>query len=194
MARPMNAPKPLPDVDMLNMLLRYDAETGKLFWRERPLDTFLETPTRPASFLHGMWNTKFSGKEAGGLHSGYMRCMVNNEHHLHHRIIWKMAYGVEPDQVDHIDGNRSNNRLSNLRDVSHQVNAKNRRLYANNTTGVPGVSFHKRDNVWQVRINVGEEVEVHLGNYAERDTAVAVRLAAQTLLDYHENHGRKALQ
>lgn len=189
MGRPTVA-RPLPSQEKLNMLLSYDAQTGGLTWNSRDISTFQETGTRPASWLWKHWQSKMAGKPAGSIQKGYARCCVDSENYLAHRVIWKMVNGTDPLQIDHIDGNKSNNRMENLRDVSHQVNAKNRKLYENNTTGVPGVSFHPRDKVWQVRIGVGRGEEVHLGNYDNRQIAIAVRIAAQTLLDYHENHGR----
>lgn len=191
MARPLSAPNKLPEQEKLDMLLTYDPNEGKLFWRNRTLDTFLPVGKRSPEHMMGIWDSRFAGKEAGGLHSGYVRLMIDGVHYMVHRIIWKMVYGTDPDQIDHIDGDRSNNRLSNLRDVSHQVNAKNRKLYENNKTGLSGVSYHERDEVWQVRIGVGEGEEIHIGNFKLWGEAVAARLAAQTVLDYHQNHGRR---
>lgn len=165
MARQTNTPNPLPEKQELESLFIYDPETGVLSWR------------------HG-------GKEAGGIQGGYYRLTLNGVHYLAHRVIWKIVNGSDPIQIDHVDGNRTNNRIENLRDVSHQVNAKNRKLYENNKSGVHGVSFHNRDDVWQVRIGVGRGKELHLGNFKTWDEAISVRIAAQTILDYHDNHGR----
>lgn len=189
MGRPLNTPNALPDLDMLNMLLTYEQSSGKLFWRERSLSTFVAIGARTAEYLCKAWNTKFANKEAGSFHGGYTRCTIGKVRYMAHRIIWKMVHGEEPLEIDHIDGDRANNRIVNLRSVTAQVNAKNRKLYENNTTEIPGVSFHGRDQVWQVRIGVDGR-ELHIGNFSDRDHALTARLAVQSLLDYHSNHGR----
>lgn len=173
------------------MFLRYEPETGKLFWRDRPLESFPDVGKRKGYHMHGIWLSRFAGKEAGGIYSGYMRCMFDGVHYMVHRLVWKIVHGNDPEQIDHIDGDRANNRIENLRDVSHRVNAKNRKLYENNKTGVPGIGYHKRDKVWQVRIGVGEGNELHLGNFKTWDEAIAVRIAAETILEYHSNHGKR---
>lgn len=190
MGRPLNAPSPLPSLDVLNMLLEYEESTGKLFWKDRAPSSFSQKGKFSPEGMRAHWQSRFAGNVAGHFHSGYLRLMINGVHYMCHRLVWKIKTGEEPVQIDHIDGNRSNNRFSNLRDVSHQVNAKNRRLYENNKTGVPGVSYHERDGTWQVRIGVGEGNELHLGNYSEKREAISVRIAAQTILDYHANHGK----
>lgn len=188
--RKLSTPSPLPDLETLNMLLVYDLVNGKLYWKERSIDTFLDSGSRTADWIYKHYNSRFKGKEAGSIQGGYMRCMIGGVSYMVHRLIWKLVNGSDPTQIDHIDGDRTNNRIENLRDVSHQVNAKNRKLYENNKTGVHGISFHNRDEVWQVRIGVGKGKELHLGNFKTWDEAIAVRIAAQTILDYHENHGR----
>lgn len=190
MARPLNAPRPLPSVETLKALLSYSSETGELTWKLRELSTFRDVGIRSAEALWKRWNTRFAGKRAGGPYSNYWRVMVENDHHMAHRLIWKMAYGTEPLFIDHIDGNGRNNRLENLRDVSHVINAKNRKMYENNSSGINGVSWHARDQVWSARIGVGEGEELHLGSFRTREEAIAARMAGDKLLDYHENHGK----
>jgi hypothetical protein len=191
MGRPFAKPADLPSQERLNQLFRYDRETGKLFWKERPLEDFRDTGKRSAEWMSNHYHSRFAGKEAGSAHhDGYVRCMLEGKHHMVHRIIWKMVYGHDPVQIDHIDGDRSHNRLENFRDVSHQVNAKNRKLYESNTSGIPGVSFHERDGVWQARINVGEGKTLQLGSFSLKSEAIIARTTAELVLGYHTNHGK----
>lgn len=190
MGRPL-VTRPLPSQERLKMLLSYDAPTGLLFWNSRDLSTFQETGTRPASFLWKHWQSKMAGKPAGTEQGDYFRCCIDYKNYLAHRVIWKIVYGNDPEQIDHISGNAKDNRIENLRDVSHQVNAKNRKLYESNKTGVSGISYHERDKVWQVRIGVGEGKELHLGNFKEWGEAFVARTTAETLLEYHANHGKR---
>lgn len=180
MGRPLDTPNVLPDREKLEGMFYYESETGKLFWKPREVE----------SRHDGRFNAMFAGKEVGGHHSGgYRRLTIDGVHYMTHRVIWKMVTGEDALQVDHINGDTSDNRISNLRDVSHQVNAKNRKLYKNNTSGTPGVTFHSRDNVWIAKIGAGGK-QLQLGSFKTADEAAAAIQAAHVLLEYHENHGR----
>lgn len=89
------------------------------------------------------------GDEAGSLEpNGYWRTSLNGIRYGVHRIVWELHYGKIPDNlfVDHIDGNRSNNDLSNLRLATHRQNNTNMKIGKNNTTGVRGVKFRDYKN------------------------------------------------
>lgn len=189
MARPFGPQKPLPSQERLLELLDYNPDTGELLWRKRSPSSF-SSKRREADSLR--WNNLMAGKPAGQkeLHKGYRRLFLDGEHHRAHRVIWKLHHGEDPVFIDHINGDGTDNRLINLRDVSHQVNAKNRKLYINNESGVNGISFHTRDKVWSARISIGRSQDVHLGNYDTKAEAVAARFAAEKVLEYHENHGK----
>lgn len=175
MGRPFEF-KEVPSQERLKLLLDYDPETGILRWKKAE-----EAP--------GRWNPH-SGKEVKSLNGGYIRVFLDGEHHYAQRVIWKMHYGYDPVQVDHINGIKNDNRIANLRDVSREVNSKNRKLYAANKSGVNGVSFHERDKVWSARVSVGKSKDVHLGSFETKAEAVAARIAADIILQYHENHGK----
>lgn len=105
-----------------------------------------------------------------------------------HRIIWEMHYGEIPTgfEIDHIDGNRNNNLLSNLRMVTRAENLKNKALNKNNKSGVSGVRFNKRLSSWIVKCS-GE----HIGCYKSFVSACESRIVAEVLRGYHPNHGRR---
>ena len=178
------AEKPLPCPVLLRQLLRYEPETGKLFWRERPREWFKSDRAFNAI------NSRDAGKETFITlhHEGYFRGMIYGRVYAAHRVIWAMQYGYWPDQVDHINGDRQDNRLVNLREVSHLENMQNKRLYSNNKSGHAGVFFNKDRGKWQAHIRVDGE-RVHLGMFESRDEAITARKEASVRHGFHENHG-----
>jgi hypothetical protein len=122
------------DVGYLNECFSIDMERYVLIWKTRPESHFKDLRSR------AIWNTKYSGKEAGCLKKGgYLRVGINNSDHLCHRIIFALITGKYPElEIDHIDGNTSNNRIENLREVSHSDNLANQKKGAKNTSGVIG--------------------------------------------------------
>ncbi len=103
---------------------------------------------------------------------------------LAHRIIWKMVYGENPDTIDHINGDPSDNRLSNLRNVTQAENNKNKAMFRKNKSGHPGV-VQVDYGMWKVQIGTK-----YIGCYADLETAIAARAEAEEAANYHENHGR----
>lgn len=191
MGRPI-AFRELPPVERLNLLLEADFDSGTLRWKMRSPETFTAVGSRPPEWAAAHWNSKNGGKVAGARKAhGYHMTMVDGVHLMSHRLIWKMANGTDPVEIDHIDHDRGNNRLSNLREVPHLVNSRNLSLYKSNKSGVPGVGYHERDGVWQARIGI-EMQEVQLGSFKTKAEAIAARIAAQIVLDFHPNHGKIA--
>lgn len=92
-----------------------------------------------------------------------------------HRIIAKASKGQ---LVDHINGNTLDNRRANLRIVTPRQNAINREIQHNNTSGVPGVTWHKRLGKWQVRIGTAE-TRVSVGYFDSKDEAILARHEAE---------------
>lgn len=85
-----------------------------------------------------------AGDMAGSTHArGYMRVRYDYRNYLAHRVVYELCTGefIGDDQIDHIDGNRGNNRIENLRRVSATGNAQNMRQYKSNTSGVTGVRY-----------------------------------------------------
>ena len=119
---------------------------------------------------------------------GYKLVTIENKTYRAHRLAWLYMYGVWPSgQIDHIDHNRSNNSISNLRDVTHQDNHKNKPLQKNNKSGTHGVSLLKNGK-WRSRIKINGK-EKHLGFFNSKKEAVESRLNAEIKYGFHINHG-----
>jgi hypothetical protein len=171
------ANRPLPTPEILRQLLRYEPETGKLFWRERPACMF----TRRRLFEG--WNTRFAGKEAATPASGtaHLSLVVLGTRYLAHRVIWRMVYGDEPHRIDHRDLDGCNNRLGNMRAATVAQNGMNRGAPSNNTSGVKGVSYRKDTGKWSAKIVANNKIQ-NLGCYKSlEDAASAYRQAALKL-------------
>lgn len=173
--------KPLPPQDYLLKRLRYEPETGKLYWRERAVEEF---PSRRHALS---WNTRYAGKEAFNrpMKNEYLVGTIDDSIYVTHRIIFKMLHGWEPVEIDHDDRNRQNNRPSNLVASDHVANNKNQKLRSTNTTGCMGVSWQPHANKWKVKIS-----NKHIGYTDTFEEAVAMREQAMIDHNYHPNHGK----
>lgn len=163
----------LPDAEYLHKRLAYDPETGSLFWR-------------PGESKR--WNTKNAGKPALNClcRYGYKVGRIDGRGYRSHRVIWKMMTGTDPDEIDHINGNRADNRWLNLRCVSRIGNCRNLALPTTNKSGVVGVSWRRDLKCWRVTIS-----EKHIGHFATFDEAVIARKRAEDELNFHPNHGMR---
>lgn len=182
--------KLLPPQSTLLQLLRYEPETGKLYWRPRPVLMF-NSEKQSAEHNAAIWNGKNAGQEAfkTRLPHGHRYASINRVKMLAHRVIWKMVHGVEANVIDHIDGDPSNNRIGNLRSVTQMQNGQNERMRKNNTSGVMGVCWDSRRKRWHTRINLNYR-HIHVGYFDTFDEAVAARKAAEVQYGFHPNHGR----
>jgi len=180
------AARELPDPELLRKLLRYEPETGKLFWLPRPVELF------PDARACKVWNTRYSGCEAfktvdtDGYKTGRLFTIGTKAH----RVIWAIVYGVWPsEQIDHINGNPSDNRLVNLRQASNTQNGRNQKKRITNISGMMCVSFDLRKRRWRAFIRVDGR-QIHLGNFAGFEDAAKARLRAELDYGFHPNHGR----
>lgn len=168
-------------------IFNYDPATGALTWRARPLSHFLnERDMRIA-------NTKCANKQAATMNgNGYVRLHIRYRGEklslYAHRVIWKMIYGAWPiGVIDHINGNRRDNRLVNLRDTTIRDNALNSSIRSTNRTGVTGV--YADGSKWVVRITIHGK-SLYLGRFGSLGEAVKMRKKAEKKFRYHPNHGR----
>lgn len=119
---------------------------------------------------------------------GYLTINIGGPVYKSHRLAWLYVIGKWPDQIDHVNGLRSDNRWCNLREVDKQTNMKNRGLNYNNTSGTSGITWFNQTGQWRVRINHNGN-RISLGLFDTIDEAVAARKGAERSLCYHENHG-----
>jgi len=179
------AKKPLPSPELLRQLLRYEPDTGKLFWRER-------TPlSEPNDKKRKIFNTQFVGKEAltTKLQQGCLMGSVKKTKVYAHRVIWAIVYGEWPKEViDHIDGDPSNNRLNNLRHVPQVINTMNSKKRSDNVSGHAGVNWHVEVSKWRAYITIDGRYK-HLGLFDDISDAIAARKAAQIGTEYTQRHG-----
>lgn len=177
----------------ISHVIRADFASGKLYWLPRTPDMFASFGD-DASEQCSLWNAEFAGQEALVVRQakGYLWGRLFGESLLAHRVIWLLATGAWPeDQIDHINGQRDDNRLCNLRAVTSSENSKNQAKYINNKSGVTGVLWHKGKRKWRAQIRSGGR-ETHLGYYEDFDDAVLAREAANKRFGFHPNHGRCA--
>lgn len=108
------------------------------------------------------------GDVAGSLHSGrgYRDIKIGGSMYRAHRLAWFLCNGEWPiGQVDHIDGNRDNNAISNLRVATNAENAQNRKAAAVSKSGLVGATWYRRTNKWASEIAVNQKRR-HLGYFA----------------------------
>ena len=175
-----------PSAEYLAECFSYEPETGILTWKERP-DSHFSAPKFRKAF-----NTKSAGKEAGTLdRNGYLVLRLAGSTHRVHRIIWALVYGQWPTIIDHIDRDKLNNKISNLREVDARTNCRNKSVQKNNkTTGVLGVS--KSDSwggKYGARITDQDGKVVWLGLHESLEAAAAARQAAEIKYGYGVANG-----
>jgi len=149
-------------VARLRELLDYDQATGVFTWRVN---------RRRAK----------AGAVAGSAYpSGYIRIKIDRHEHLAHRLCWLYVTEAWPSsQIDHRDGNRSNNRFANLREATRSVNTQNqRRAQSSNRSGLLGV--RRSHSGWRATIRIpGEQRQQHLGVFDTKEDAHAAYLTAK---------------
>lgn len=111
------------------------------------------------------------------MRQGYVRACVDGVLYYAHRLAWLHHHGEWPaEQLDHINGDRQDNRIANLRLASQLENHQNRKLQRNNVSGHPGVYFEK--GRWRARIKVQQKYR-HLGTFDTFEEARAARIFAK---------------
>ena len=156
-------------------LFRYDYETGVLYWRWRVnsrVPKTLEAGTQRKS-------------------SGYLTVSVHGRIYPVHRVVMLMCYGFygEGLEVDHINHVRNDNRLVNLRFVTHRGNMRNKSVSSKSTTGVTGVHFSKARKKYVAQIKVDRKV-MHLGMFETLEEAAEARRQADRKYKFNNNHGK----
>lgn len=133
----------------------------------------------------------FNGKEAGCVGTrGYRQVKYKYKMYPVHRIIYMIETGVMLENgmhIDHINGDRLDNRIENLRVVTCVENCRNAKMPSNNTSGVNGVHKYKRK--WKAMITVDFRL-IYLGLFSTLEEAIKARKLADIKYGFHANHGR----
>lgn len=184
MSRPT---KTLLSAEEVREVLSYQLDTGHLFWKLRPIELFNGNLRAQKS-----WNSRFGGKQAflATNNNGYKVGAIFGKLYTAHRVAWCIENGNWPTlQIDHINGDRVDNRLLNLREVSNAENHKNQKTPATNTSGAVGVYLERRTGAWVAQIyHKGQRH--NLGTFQNKAEAIGARKEAERAFGYHKNHGR----
>lgn len=161
------AKQSLVTADRLKRLLSFNSETGVFTWNE--------TRSR----------TK-AGSVAGSVNTdGYLAISIDKNVYLSHRLAWLYVYGEWPSMfIDHINGQRTDNSIKNLRQVTPSQNQQNSKVSKANTSGTRGVSQVKSSGNWKAQIEV-DGARTVLGTYQTKEEAIAARKAAEVVLHTH---------
>lgn len=137
--------------------LRYDPHTGDFVFRTHRCSNLI-------------------GRVAGSVMStGYVEVQVDKKRFLAHRLAWFYMKGAWPkSNLDHHDGDRSNNRFSNLREATQAQNTCNKAIQRNNRSGVLGVIWDEARGLWRAYVNKNGQ-HYHLGRFVSLDDAIAAR-------------------
>jgi hypothetical protein len=119
------------------------------------------------------------GSLAGSIGSrGYVAIIIDGCRFRAHRLAWLYVHGEWPgDQIDHIDGNRANNAIANLRLCNQSQNNANTKKRVTNTSGFKGVSWHRRYRKWTASIKLSGK-QTHLGYFTDKEVAAAAYASA----------------
>lgn len=151
--------------ELLRSLFNYSAETGLLTWKSLP--STLVNAGAPVSYVNK---------------DGYVQVQVKGRKLLAHRVAWAIHFGEWPTGViDHVNGDRTDNRIANLRDATHRLNAENRRATnPNSKSGLLGAHV-RRDSQWRAEIMVNGKRH-RLGDFSTPKEAHQAYLVAKRRL------------
>jgi len=158
--------KPLFTQQELRDVIDYNKDTGVFVWKKsrRGIKTNVPLGT----------NNGF----------GYLRITVFGKSYYAHRLAWMYVYGEFPNQIDHINGIKHDNRIQNLRNVTAQQNAQNKiKAQKNSSSKMLGVSWHKKAKKWQAHICVYKERK-YLGLFENVHDAQKAYLIEKEKIDY----------
>lgn len=161
------------ELNLINKCMEYDRHTGLFTWK-KPFSNKVKT-----------------GQVAGHMEKqGYWVVKIKGKRYKAHRVAMAISgFNIDNNQVDHINGNRADNRLCNLRLVTHSKNQQNQTIPKNNTSGVIGVYWIKSIKKWNPLIKLNGKT-FNLGYYSDKEVAVELRQFAEQVCGFHQNHGR----
>ena len=172
----------LPPVLTLREALDYGPETGLFVWKERPIHHFSNDHKWSAAQCQKRWNTNHAGRPALTTleGTGYFGGVLDSVRITAHRAAWAITAGVWPiHTIDHINGDRADNRLCNLREATKTEQSRNTSAHHNSTSKYLGVSFRAERGVWRACIR-GDGKQRFLGSFTDEiEAAKAYDKAAQ---------------
>ncbi len=190
---------------MSKMNFRYiidtEAPTLGLSLEDKMLNTTMPTLARLHELFNYNKNTGIltrrigvkgyaKGSTVGTVSNGYIYTKVDGTIYAIHRIVWLMNTGEKPNgYIDHINGIRHDNRMSNLRVVTMQDNNKNLSRQRRNKSGKTGVIWDKTRSRWKAQIVVNYKT-INLGRFKNKHDAIKARDKANIKYGFHKNHGR----
>lgn len=157
------------DLDYVRAMYSYNPYTGSLVYRKSA-------------------GCRRAGDLVGWLDEGYLKTKVNRKKITLHRLIWLIVFGELPEVIDHINGVKTDNRLSNLRNVDVRQNNRNTKVNRLNKSGLMGVSWYHGVK-WVAYI--GKTPRTHLGYSVDFFEACCLRKSAEAKMLYHTNHGKR---
>lgn len=161
-------------MDRVRQMIAYDAESGSFTWICSRKGRSAR-PGAPAGCMRG---------------DGYVRIVIDGQFHYAHRLAWQFEFGPIPEdmEIDHIDHNPANNKISNLRLVTKSGNRKNRSRDSRNSSGINGVYWASHAKAWCAQIR-SERETIHIGYFKNLADAAQARKQAEADLGFHSNHG-----
>lgn len=161
--------KPLPTQEYLLECFRLDELTGVLYWKKRPSYHFI------SEYQKKIFIKKIDTRVGSLNQRGYLEQWIIvdgvRQRYLVHRLIWKLYYGEDPiELIDHVDNNKINNRIENLRECNNKQNIHNNKKRVNNTSGYKGVCWVKDKQKFKARIKVDGK-DLHLGYFDNPEEA-----------------------
>lgn len=174
------------EIEIISRLIEYNSETGVLLWKPR-------TEHDCSSHKELLrWNSRYSGKEAFRINAnGYRTGMIFRSMYTAHRIAWCLYYRSWPEKfIDHINGDRSDNRIINLREVTKSENSRNAKISKANKSGATGVS-KTQNGKFRSYISNSEGKIIQIGTFEKFEDACFARKKAEKIYNYHPSHGSR---